>query len=448
MQSRLQFGTIFSFWAPLSATWLMMAAEGPILTSIIARLADPKINLAAYGVSANIAMLVESPIIMMLSASIALVRDHDSYLKLRRFTTILNVIITAVMALLMIPQVFDVVSGQLVQLPADVAGLTYIGLAIMLFWPASIGYRRFFQGILIRNGQTRVVALGTVVRMLTMAATGILLSSVFHAPGIVVGAGGLAVGVLFESVAIRLLVRPAVKNLLARSTARPSTAGRGITYKEIIRFYYPLALTSMIGMSAGPLLTLFIGKSRMPVESWAVLPVVDSLVFLFRSFGFSYQEVGIALLGERQRNHRELRSFGLLVGIVTTGALAILAFTPLGGIAYQQLYGLTPALADFAQVPTQILVLLPMLSVLYSVQRSVIIVAKKNTEVTISTLIEVAGIFLPFALLIWLWNPVGIIAAAVAMLAGRLLAVGYLNFPYRRSLREAAKNAAALKNLA
>ena len=59
MQSRLRYATIFRFWAPLSATWLMMAAEGPILTSIIARLAEPKINLAAYGVAANIAMLVE-----------------------------------------------------------------------------------------------------------------------------------------------------------------------------------------------------------------------------------------------------------------------------------------------------------------------------------------------------------------------------------------------------
>ena len=41
----------FRFWLPLAATWLMMAAEGPTLTAVIARLADPKLNLAAFGVT-------------------------------------------------------------------------------------------------------------------------------------------------------------------------------------------------------------------------------------------------------------------------------------------------------------------------------------------------------------------------------------------------------------
>ena len=40
----------------------------------VARLADPKINLAAFGVSFAVAVLVESPIIMILSASTALVQ--------------------------------------------------------------------------------------------------------------------------------------------------------------------------------------------------------------------------------------------------------------------------------------------------------------------------------------------------------------------------------------
>ncbi|MCK4558957.1 MAG: hypothetical protein KAV45_04180 [Calditrichia bacterium] len=35
------------FWLPLAATWLMMAFEGPFLAAIIARLAEPKFNLAA-----------------------------------------------------------------------------------------------------------------------------------------------------------------------------------------------------------------------------------------------------------------------------------------------------------------------------------------------------------------------------------------------------------------
>ncbi len=43
----------------------MMAIEGPFLAAVIARLADPKFNLAAWGVAFAFAVLVEAPIIIV-----------------------------------------------------------------------------------------------------------------------------------------------------------------------------------------------------------------------------------------------------------------------------------------------------------------------------------------------------------------------------------------------
>jgi progressive ankylosis protein len=51
----------------------MMAAVGPFLAALIARLADPKHNLAAFGVAFSLAVLVESPILMIMGAATALV---------------------------------------------------------------------------------------------------------------------------------------------------------------------------------------------------------------------------------------------------------------------------------------------------------------------------------------------------------------------------------------
>jgi hypothetical protein len=102
----LTYRKIFIFWVPLAATWLMMATEGPFLAAIIARLADPKYNLAAYGVAYSFGVLIEAPIIMIMSASTALVRDRDSYLKLRNFTFTLNGICTLIMIFFVLPPVF------------------------------------------------------------------------------------------------------------------------------------------------------------------------------------------------------------------------------------------------------------------------------------------------------------------------------------------------------
>ena len=75
---------ILAFWLPMAGTWLMMAAEAPFLAALIARLAEPKYNLAAFGVAYAIAILVEAPVIMILSASTALVEGPVSLRRLRR----------------------------------------------------------------------------------------------------------------------------------------------------------------------------------------------------------------------------------------------------------------------------------------------------------------------------------------------------------------------------
>ena len=60
------------------------------------------------------------------------------------------------------PPVFRFVTGALMGLPPEVARLVHVATAILIPWPAAIGYRRFYQGILVRHGLTRRVAYGTV----------------------------------------------------------------------------------------------------------------------------------------------------------------------------------------------------------------------------------------------------------------------------------------------
>ena len=109
-------GRIFRFWLPLAATWLMMAVEGPFLAAVIARLTEPTYNLAAYGVAFSLALVVEAPVIMLMSAATALARNRLSYLRLRRFTHGLNAGVTLAMGVALLPPIFDVIAYSLIQL--------------------------------------------------------------------------------------------------------------------------------------------------------------------------------------------------------------------------------------------------------------------------------------------------------------------------------------------
>ncbi len=433
ISTNLTVGRVYRFWLPLAATWLMMSAEGPLLAALIARLPDPKYNLAAYGVAFSLGLLLEAPIIMIMSASTALVEDRVSYLRLRNFTTVLNVAMTASMVVLLVPLWFKPLMNDVVGLPEAVTNLTHSACLLFLPWPACIGYRRFYQGILIRAGKTRWVAYGTVIRLSCMVATAFSLFHFSSLDGASIGMASLSVGVFAEAVASRLMVRAPLRKILSGDPVEKARGSLG--YHDIIRFYYPLALTSILTLGVHPVVTFFMGQGRAAVESLAVFPVVNVLIFIFRSFGLAFQEVGIALMGEKKEGYPALRNFATLLGMGTILGLGLVAFTPLGRLWFEGVSGLTPDLSRLAYLPTQILFFIPGLTVLLCFQRAILVHARETRPITWATLIEVAGIVIVLWLGIYRMDAVGVDAAAWAFIAGRIGANLYLVRPVNRAIR-------------
>jgi Na+-driven multidrug efflux pump len=429
---KLPLKKIFIFWIPLAATWLMMAAEGPIISAIIARLAEPKINLAAYWVAYAFALIIEAPVIMMLSASTALVRSDQSFKKLRTFTYVLSAAITLFQLIILIPSFYDFLTLNLMNLNTDVAQLTYYALIILIPWPGAIGYRRFYQGILIRNNSTRRVAYGTLIRLFSMVSTAVILFKL-KVNGAWVGAAALSVAVTIEAIASRIMAHSTLKKL---SVITPKSENEMLTHSAILKFYYPLALTSLIGLAVHPLVTFFLGQSRFALESLAVMSVINSLVFIFRSLGLSYLETAITFLGDKFENYKQVRKFGIILAACLLTGLAIIAYTPFAHIWFRIISGLSEELAQFSITPTRILAIMPVLTVILSIQRAILVNGKHTTPVTFATIIEVCGILTILIILIHLLNAIGAIAAAAALVLGRFMANGFLIKEVRKVLKK------------
>lgn len=421
---------ILLFWGPLALTWLMMAAELPFLVAVIARLGDAKYNLAAFGIAFSFALIIEAPVIMLMSASTALVADKHSYSKMKRFTDILNISVVAAQLILLIPPLFGFIVQDLMGVPDNVARLTWIALALMIPWAPAIGYRRFYQGILIRNNLTRRVTYGTAIRVSLIGAAGYGLYQ-SGIEGAYVGAATLSIAVVAEAIASWGMARGTVSTIISDGDL-PVTGdygngdGERIGYRFIARFYTPLALTSLLSLGVNPFVTFFMGRSHMPIESLAVLPVVNSLLFIFRSMGLSYQEVLIALVGDRKQNYRLLRKFAVTLGTVVTIIPAIIAFTPLAKIWFVRVSGLTPDLADLAYTPLKIMLLLPALSVLLSFQRSTLVISGKTRPISVATAIELLSIVAVLLLCVGYFGMIGATAAAIAFMAGKSASTLYL----------------------
>ena len=413
----------------------MMAVEGPYLAAVIARLPEPTVNLAAFGVAFAVAVIIEAPVIMLLSASTALVEDRESYAALRRFGYRLCAALTVVQLAVLAPPVFDPLFRGLLALPDDVARLAHQGLACLLPWPAAVGYRRFRQGLLIRSGLTRRVAACTGVRLATMSLTALAAWRLLPSGGATVGAAALSAGVVVEAAVTRIVSAQAVRQVRGRARAADRLDEPTLRFGGLVRFYVPLALTSVLALAIPPLTTFFMGQSRRALESLAVLPVVHGVTFVFRAIGLSYLEVVVALIGDRCEQFGRIRNFAAGLAACTVAGLSAIAFTRLGMIWLEGVAGLSPALAQFALPPIRILSVFPALSVLLSLQRGTLVHARRTPPITRATLLELTTVGVVLTIGVHVLDLVGVTAAAVAILSGRLVGNSWLTPPWIAALR-------------
>lgn len=432
MAHSASFRSIFTLWFPLLLTWLLMAFEGPFLAGIIARMPEAKINLAAFGVAFAVALILESPIINMLAASVKVVSNRATYLLLRNFNGSIVLGATLCTLLVLYPPVYEFWAGTLLALETEVSERTYWCLVALIPWPATIGYRRFYQGILIKQGKSRLVTLGTAVRLSAMVGGALVIYKFFpEVPGAALGGLGLSIGVTAEAIVSRILAGPSIK-LIWSMDDRQDT---GWDISSLIRFYYPLATTTLIGLAIAPTLTFAAGHGISPLESLAVIPVINAFIFVFRAVALSLQEVIIAVMDKSHDPHLAAATLGryaFLLGGICTGVYILVVVTPLYEFWFRDLLGLSPELLEFSYVPLLLVGAVPPLTVLLNWQRSLLIFYKDTLPLSHSSAIEL--IVVVIILIVGLALEVAS-AAAVIMLSlsiSRIVSTTYLQYALTR----------------
>ncbi len=373
-------------WWPLAASWMLMAAEMPMLSAVVARLADPAINLAAYGgVVFPLALIVESPILMLLSASTALSRDWASYRKVWRFMMTAGALLTGLHGLIAFTPLYFVLVRGVLGVPEAIVAPARLGLMIMLPWTWAIAYRRYHQGVLIRFGHAQAVGIGTATRLTANAIVLALGYFIGTLPGIVVAATAVATGVMVEAFYVGRAVQPVLRQQL-----RPAAAIMPpLTWRAFAAFYIPLALTSLISLLAQPIGSAGLSRMPQPIESLAVWPVVTGLLFLIRSLGFAYNEVVVALLDERGMTPY-LRRFTGVLAIATTAILLLIAATPLATFWFGRLSALPADLLALARVGLLLTLPIPALTVVQSWCQGAIVHSRRTRGITEAVVVYLA----------------------------------------------------------
>jgi len=400
--SALPMRRIIKTWWPLAASWLLMSVSQPVMSAVIARLASPEVNLAAYGgVVHPISLIIESPIIMLLAASTALSKDWVSYLKVQRFTYVTAGILTLIHILVAFTPLYYVVVRQLLGVPEEIIEPARLGLMCMTPWTPAIAQRRFQQGAMIRFG---------------------------HSEAVVVGSAAQALSVTAESAYVGIRVRPVLKEI------RVAPPVDTLTWKKFAVFYIPLALTSLMTFLWQPLASA--GLSRMPnaLDSLAVWPVVYGLSFMLRSFGTAYNEVVVALLDE-PRSQASLRRFTTGLALSTTTIQLLMVSTPIAYLWFNRLSALSGPLSEVAVTGLWILLPLPALTALQSWYQGAIMHGSDTRGISESVAIFLGTAFVVLAAGVIFGRWTGLYYGALAYLLASLAQTGWQWLRSRQAMR-------------
>jgi len=345
---------VFQLWLPLAGSWLLMGIESPMLAAFVARMVSPEITLATWGsLVYPISLVVEGPIIMLLTASTALAKDLFAYQKLFKYMIFMSLTLSLIHILIAFTPLFFFVAEDLMNVPKSLLLPGKIGLQIMTPWTLMIAWRRLNQGVMIRHGSSNMVAIGTFIRLTSLVLVLSYGRWFTSFSGIIVGASAVAIAVTAEAIYAQVAVRRILKEM-----SHQSIESNQITRKSFMKFYLPLAITPLASLLIHPVGAA--GMSRMPeaLPSLAAWPVVYGLVFITRSLGFAFNEVVVALL-PRPNGKLELLRFTRILAISTSAFLALLALTPLGSFWFLYVSGLSEELAYLSSVTLIFAVLMP-----------------------------------------------------------------------------------------
>lgn len=376
---------VFRTWWPLAGSWILMALELPAISAIMARLAEPRISLAAYGgIVFPLCLLIEAPIIMLLAASTALAKDQQSYRLLRSFMIWSGAGLTAIHLLVTLTPLYGFVAGSLINAPEEIRGPARIGMLIMLPWSWAIAYRRLQHGVLIRFGRSYQVGIGTVIRLssnILVLVIGYLIGSF---PGIVVGTAAIAVGVTCDAGYAWLAVRPVLRGDVRAAKPQPQP----LTWRKFFRFYWPLAATSLIHFMTLPIGSAAISRMPRALDSLAAWPVIGGLTFTLRCLGLAFNEVVVALLDEPQAA-KMLRRFAILLSFATSLLMLVIAASPLAAVYFGRISGLSAHLTVLAGQGIWFAILLPLLGVHQNLHQGVLVHSHRTRAITEAVIIHV-----------------------------------------------------------
>jgi hypothetical protein len=329
-EDNLTIPEILRFFAPLAATSVLMMASHSLAAATLAKASDAALALASYSVASALGQMFEGTVTVGRHATLALVRDRQTWSVMTRLMKLVLAVLLVVMAVVAFTPIGEVIFRSLLGAPADVAAEAVRVFRFFLILPAESALRALYHAIIILRKKTVYTTAAMAGRIVVMAGvTGVIIA---HPPGIGGGVGAVVLlsGIGTEAVISYLAGRRLVAALDGGGPAASfAPAAPALTLRDAMRFYLPLAVSGLISCTSRLALAAGLSRTLDPKLALAAYQVSWTVSWVFISPLNALHQV-TAVFAKEPRAARQVRRFAMAAGV---GASASIGLFVLSGAA-------------------------------------------------------------------------------------------------------------------
>ena len=349
---------LFALIFPLALSGIFFPLGPPVISAALARTREPELALAAYSVAFSVTTVVASCLFGLRHMTAALGRDRDILSRMARFSLLVAGVATAILLVVSQPPAFSLLVERLLGIPAEIARLMPPALVVMAFNPLLSVGRGFHQGILVRNGTSGPIgigALGHLVGVSIVMVAGIAFTDI---EGPLLAALALFVGQIAYMVLVWLPCRPIIRKRVPDHD--PGFKPEHRTYKYVVYFYMPVAVSILLTTIAEPALQTGMARTPLAGASLAAYPICFSLLLLAEAPLSNAMHVVIASVKDRA-SFLAARRFLASMAAVLTLIMGMVALPPAKEFVFGSLFGISGHVKELAMRAYPLLVLMPLI---------------------------------------------------------------------------------------
>ncbi len=316
------------FYWPLALTGLLLLLESQIQNGFLARYPDGAANLATFALAASSYRLVNAVLTFVPQTVTLLASCPRSRRMCFRFVLSAGFLLSFLLLFVGFTSPGTRLFSRLMHIPPEI--LPQVVRYLQWLAPLLVinAVRHYYTGILIRLGRTRMITLLNLNHLLTLVAVLWAGRSLAWSPITTVAAGTIVANLIHLGLASIIVAEKRIPD--GENSRSP------LRYREILAFFWPVALTSSMFALCRPIMYSYINRTAMAVTVVAALRLAfDAAAFFINpvnQFRHMYTTFG-------RRDPDGVRRFMFRIAFGYTAVMLLIAFSPAGHFLFHRILG-------------------------------------------------------------------------------------------------------------